>query len=79
MTCILIFGDDEPASVNSSGHADPNLFLLTLLPENFSAGFFLFFSAGKLADCLPIWKHAVVSYPLQFRMLSVKHLHWQRV
>lgn len=41
MTCILIFGDDKRASVNSSGHADPNLFWLTLLPENFSAGFFL--------------------------------------
>lgn len=41
MTCILIFGDDKRASVNSSGHADPNLFWLTLLPENFSARFFL--------------------------------------
>lgn len=26
MTCILIFGDDKRASVNSSRHADPNLF-----------------------------------------------------
>lgn len=77
MTCILIFGDDKRASVNSSRHADPNLFWLTLLPEKFSAGFF--FSPGELADCLLIWKHAIVSYALQFSMLSVKHLHWQRV